>query len=85
MAEPVQTMLDKVTDRAQELNRGIVDSLVAMVPQPPGRVKLTEREQLAHYLRLTAPDMARLIATHGQGAVENYIFSMEKLRGKYGG
>ena len=85
MPERPETLFDRVTARAQELNRGVVNALLEMVPQLPGKVKLNEREQLARYRQLTAPDVASLVTKHGEAAVNRYIYEMERLRQRYGG
>lgn len=83
--KPVISFYDKVTDKAIELNKGIADRMIEFVPQLPGQVKLTQREQLERYLRMTQADLDAMIQQRGEAATNYYIASMMKLRQKYGG
>ena len=83
MAEP-KTFSDQVLDRVIPFARDVVAGVVKMYPQPPGRVKLSEREQLERYMRLRPEDVQRMVQERGQAAVENYLYRMNQLRQKYG-
>ena len=80
-----KNFLDEVVQGAVEFGRDVVAEVVRRYPQPPGRVKLTEREQLRRYSRLTPLEMQGLIKQQGRPVVEKYISEMERLRQKYGG
>jgi len=84
MAE-IKSFNDEVIEKAVAFGQKVVEAVVRRYPQPVGRRKLSQKEQLQRYMQLRPDDMNKLVQQHGPAAVESYIYNMEKLKQRLGG
>ena len=79
---PYDRVLEKTLKRVNNASDRIGKNLKGV--KPFDKEEIPKRELLQSYMTLTSEDMNYLIQTHGEEAMNSFIYEMETYKGRYG-